>query len=180
MEDMKDRYVEEARQARNEANSAIWELQALQRTHAETTALLEARTKELTVAQQFLTVADSIPGADVIKLAERLNTEISQCAASLADRLPTQREAPALDDSESSVTENTTFAGWEQNGVSKLMEVARQIDDPGMAVQTAIQACLVSISAQVINLWYPDGGATMEDIFQGLYKILRRAGTWFR
>jgi hypothetical protein len=48
MEKMQDQSMQAARQARNEANSAIWELQALQRTHAETTALLEARTMELT------------------------------------------------------------------------------------------------------------------------------------
>ena len=146
MEALKDKYLEAARQAQNEANSTMWELQALKQTHTETTALLEARTKELTLAQQFHTVADSIPCADVIKLTGKLNAEISQCAASLADRLPAQREAPESDPSNSPSVENTTFAVWEQNGVSKLLEVAREVNDPMMAVQTAIQACLVNIS----------------------------------
>ena len=68
MEVLKDRYLESTRQARNEANSAIRELQALQRTHTETTALLEARIPKLTFARQFLTDSDSIP-SEVTKLS---------------------------------------------------------------------------------------------------------------
>jgi hypothetical protein len=125
-------------------------------------------------------MADSIPGADVIKLTGKLNAGISQCATSLADRLPTQRKAPSLNPSECPSVEHSTFAVWEQNGVSKLLEVAREVDDPMMAVQTAIQACLVSVCAQAINFWYPDGGSTMNGRLQGLFNILRQTGTRFR
>jgi hypothetical protein len=180
----KDHFVETARRARNEANSAIWDLADLQRTHAETTALLEARTKKLAAAHwQFVIVTgtESISAGDVVKLTGKLNAEISQCAASLADRLPTQREASALNSSESPSVENTAAAFWEQNGVNKLLEVARKVDDPMMAIQTAMQACLVSVSAHVINLWYPGAhdNASMEGMFQGLYDILRQTGRWF-
>ena len=164
-----------------EAVHAVWELNHLRHTHAETLALLETRTKELTVAQQFLTTADSIPGADVIRMTAKLNSEITQYTASLADRLPA-RQPPGSDAHESKGTGDAAFSykGWKESGVSHLLEAARVATDPSIAVQTAMQACLVNLCTHIINLWFHDDNVSIEQAFQGLYDMLRQTGACSR
>jgi hypothetical protein len=111
-------------------------------------------------------------------MAVILNSTISQCAASLADRLPV-RKALKPDDSVFQGVKIAAFEDWERNGVGRLLGVARRADNPIKSVQMAIQACLVSLAAQTINCWYPDNDAKVEGKFQGLYNMLRQAGTRF-
>ncbi|PPR01394.1 hypothetical protein CVT24_006232 [Panaeolus cyanescens] len=51
----------------------------------ERDALLDTRTNELTAAQAFLTTADACSGSDVINMVQRLNEEVMQLSAYMAD-----------------------------------------------------------------------------------------------
>ncbi|KIM76592.1 hypothetical protein PILCRDRAFT_34404, partial [Piloderma croceum F 1598] len=68
-----------------ELQIATNELVQTRTKYTETSALLDTRTSELKGAQAFLTKADSVAGADVVRMVEGLDAEILQTAAFMAD-----------------------------------------------------------------------------------------------
>jgi hypothetical protein len=66
-------------------SNAQLELQRHQDQLASTKQLLDDRSKELAIAQQFLTTADSLAEADVIRMVKGINEEILQTAALLGE-----------------------------------------------------------------------------------------------
>ena len=169
----------ETQAVQQRAEQLACELQKLKQNHSSTTQLLHARTKELTLAQQFLTTADSISGADVIRLVEKLNGEILQCAADLADKLPPHVQNDVA--TEADVSDQRTMAAAkirELTGepVVRLLRAAPSMEDPSMAVQIAVQACLVSCCHDFVSFWHCSHNAQIESAFQELYTLLRRTG----
>ena len=63
------------------------QLRRAEANNSQTTQLLDVRTAELKGAQVFLTKADSFAGADLIKMAESLNSEMFQSAAFMSEGL---------------------------------------------------------------------------------------------
>ena len=166
-------------EARREAEENARKLQQLQSEHSSTKARLESqddllasRTRELTVAQRYLTTADSLPGADVIQMVTKLNNDILQCAAHLADTLPkTARFEPTDSDNVNAAYTRVLELG---NDIFNLLK-SRQLEvDPSTTLQIAFQTCFIHSCSSVISSWHNDD--TYDYAFKSLYHQLRRTG----
>ena len=77
----KDGLTQLLEQRETELQIVTNELVQTQTKYTETSALLDTRTSELKGAQAFLTKADSVAGADVVRMVEELDAEILQTTA---------------------------------------------------------------------------------------------------
>lgn len=149
------------------------------RTCGERDALLDVRTKELNAAQAFLTMTDTCSESDVINMVERLNAEIMQMSAFMADLVEDLQE------------ENMKCLPWEKSMPPALQNYASfaigedlltYLKQRGTAIrkdtfplQTAIQATLVEWVHFNISRFC--GGETdIENAFDSLYKRIRKTG----
>ena len=162
-------------EARREAEENARKLQHLQSKHSPAMErldsqgnLLASRTRELTVAQRFLTM-DSIPGADVIRMVKKLSNDILQCAAHLAETLPkTARFEPT--DSENVDVAYTQV--WELGpGIFDLLKSHHHQINPSITLQIAFQTCFIHSCAHVIGTWHND--EKFDTAFKSLYHELR-------
>jgi hypothetical protein len=126
-------------------------LQSMNR-QAETSRLLENRTLELKGAQTFLTMADSHSGNEVIGMVERLNAEIFQTAAFMADSFGDDYISGSQGASEDVIE----LLEWAKSMFGdKMVQLLRSSDhneDP-ILIQNALQASMVNWSCQVISSW---------------------------
>jgi hypothetical protein len=126
-------------------------LQSMNR-QAEMSRLLETRTLELKGAQTFLTTVDSHSGNDVIGMVERLNTEIFQTAAFMADSFGDDY----ISDSQDASEDVMELLEWAKSMFGdKMVQLLRSSDhneDP-ILIQNALQASMVNWSCQVISSW---------------------------
>jgi hypothetical protein len=118
----------------------------------EMSHLLETRTSELKGAQTFLTTADSHSGNEVIGMVERLNTEILQTAAFMADSFVVDY----IGESQFASEDMIELLEWAKCLFgSKMVWLLRSSDhneDPTL-IQTALQAVMVNWSCEVISSW---------------------------
>jgi hypothetical protein len=135
------------------------------------TSLLESRTRELTAAQRFLTTTDPLPGADVIRMVWKLNDEILQCSAHLAESLPKTRLEPVKPDIRDAAQTQVSELG---GGILELLKTFRTNVDPCMTLQIAFQACFNYSCARVIGSWHSE--ERLETTFKGVYHELRQTG----
>ena len=166
-------------EAHHEAEANAKKLLQLQSEHSSAMErldsqgnLLASRTRELTVAQRFLTTADSLPGADVIRMGKKLNNDIPQCAAYLAKTLPkTGRFEPT--DSENVNAAYTRV--WELGpGIFDLLKSNHLRADPSIILQIAFQTSFIHSCAYVISSWHHD--EKFDHAFKSLYYQLRHTG----
>jgi hypothetical protein len=174
----KDRCSKAIQAAENRAQENARAIQQLQYENsanidllASQGKLLESRTQELTVAQPFLTTADSLPGADVIRMVKKLNDEILQYSAHLAESLskirPQQIDSAKRNAAQSQV--------WELGpGIFELLENFRTTADPSITLQIAFQTCFNYSCAHIIGSWHRE--ERLETAFKGLYHELRQTG----
>ncbi|KAF9561921.1 hypothetical protein CPC08DRAFT_634814 [Agrocybe pediades] len=124
--------------------------------HQQTAELLAVRTTELKGAQAFLTKADQLSGADVIKLVEDLNGEIMQTAATLAEELPLELKKVDVDGKEQ-VSDDAVEAYARTEEVigprlTELLRVTEHNEDPIM-IQIALQAGLSAYIHWIVSSW---------------------------
>jgi hypothetical protein len=170
---------DELTEARREAEENARKLQQLQLDHSSAIErldsqgyLLASRTRELTVAQRFLTTADSLPGADVIQMVKKLNNDILQCAAHLADTLP---KTARIEPTDSAKVDVAYTRVWELGpGIFELLKSHRHKVDPSVTLQIAFQTCLIHSCAYVIGSWHNDEKSNTA--FKSLYYELRHTG----
>ncbi|KII95455.1 hypothetical protein PLICRDRAFT_150178 [Plicaturopsis crispa FD-325 SS-3] len=156
------------------------ELRHLKTEYADTAGLLDARTSELKSAQAFLTKADTISGADVIRMVEALNAEILQNAAFMADSF--EFGLLAEEEAEEAAVEEAAQNAQRFMGPA-LIQLLRtgQHDDP-MIVQIAFQACLAEFARWIATAWCFED--SQDDHFLEIHEqMLRRephavAGRW--
>ena len=147
------------------------ELHHSREEYASTKQLLDDRTKELAIAQQFLTTADSVAEADVIRIVGRINDEILQTAALLAETLPhATRRQPEPD------IENDAWhahAHVVDTNILKFLHDSRKTPDPSLVLQIAVQTYLASTCARIASAWHPQ-----DDIrnaaFKEVYQVMRQ------
>ena len=143
------------------------QLSAEKRQHASTTQLLETRTREWHIAQQFLTTADSLTEADVVRMVTRLNSENFQFAGQIANAFSPDNRRPV----NTPTPENAQVLGTE---LLKFLHDSRSAADPSAVIQVAVQAVLVNTCTHMISSWHSD------NLFDGnikiLYGALRHAG----
>ena len=144
------------------------QLSAEKRQLASTTQLLETRTREWHIAQQFLTTADSLTEADVVRMVTRLNSENFQFAGQIANGLsPDDRRNMS-----SPVTPEAAQAlGTE---LLDLLHDSRLAADPSAVIQVAAQAVLVNACIRMISSWHSHNA--FDGNIKFLYEKLRHAG----
>jgi anion-transporting ArsA/GET3 family ATPase len=111
---------------------------------------LERVTKELAVAQRFLSTADSLSQAEVVRAMEALNEEIFQLTSVVADKVQV---------SEKHVQEPKQMEGFRDKihsctPLTAYLEVveAKHLDD-SLAIQIGWQAMLAEWSSVIIQAW---------------------------
>ena len=143
---------------------------------SQTTKMLEDRTAELKGAQAFLTTADRYSGADIIKMAESLNTEIFQASAMMAEVLV---ETPVIEDCVQKRQDNQACKNCLDHGPklmgSRLFDhlIAKSTEirvDP-LPLQLALQALLTCWCVHEVNCFC--GGPaekSLKEIYKRIYK----------
>jgi hypothetical protein len=154
-------------------SNAQLELQRHQDQLASTKQLLDDRSKELAIAQQFLTTADSLAEADVIRMVKGINEEILQTAAllgetgNLSDTPRLQPEA-GFEETLASRTDLPTI----HKTILKFLHESRRTPDPSLALQIAVQAYLASSCERIVSVWHQDNDS--DAAFRAVYQSVRQ------
>ncbi|KAH7912710.1 hypothetical protein BJ138DRAFT_1003876 [Hygrophoropsis aurantiaca] len=155
------------------------ELQHLKLQHTELTSLLETRTRELKGAQAFLTKADSLSGADVIKLVEGLNSEILQTAAFISDSFDFDRSQANAEEMKEASSRISELMGAT---MTRYITTMKHGDDP-LIVQIALQAAMVEFTRWMAMTWDYDSLQAEQPLAE-IYNDIREgenqavAGRW--
>jgi hypothetical protein len=129
------------------------ELQALQTKFNDQTTLLNDRTRELRGAQAFLSTADTLSGAEVIRLVDELNQEIMQTAAFISDSFDFARKPEHRDEIKEASARTSELIG---PAMTSLLGTVQHGEDP-LLIQIALQAATVEFSRWIIMTWDFDG-----------------------
>ena len=130
----------------------------LKKTKAEqrdSIELLRIRTAELKGAQAFLTKADILSGAEVIKLTEALNGEIMQTAAVMAEAfIIEEKKLMEANDGESEEMVKVHVRTSEVVGyrMAELLRTSEHHEDP-ILVQMGLQTAMAGYTHWVISSW---------------------------
>jgi hypothetical protein len=143
--------------------------------------LLELRTAELKGAQAYLTKADQLSNAEVVKLVEGLNAEILQTAAAIAEELSIAEKNIDVDAKEQESDDmRHAYARTEEmigSRATELLKASEHHEDP-ILVQIAVQASFARYTHWMISSWAfesPDD----EQMLSEIYERVRETGTWF-
>lgn len=163
----------------NEQLSATLKSVMAERQQAQ--ELLELRTAELKGAQAYLTKADQLSNAEVVKLVETLNAEILQIAAAIAEELSISEKNIDVDAKEQESDDmRHAYARTEEmigSRATELLKVSEHHEDP-ILVQIAIQASFARYTHWMISSWAfesPDD----EQMLSEIYERVRETGAWF-
>ena len=129
----------------------------LKRTKAEqrdSIELLRIRTSELKGAQAFLTKADVLSGAEVIKLVEALNGEIMQTAAVMAEAFTIEQKKIDGKDGDSEDMGKVYARASEVVGyrMAELLRTSEHHEDP-ILIQMGLQTAMAGYTQWVISSW---------------------------
>lgn len=143
--------------------------------------LLELRTAELKGAQAYLTKADQLSNAEVVKLVEGLNTEILQTAAAIAEELSIAEKNIDVNAKEQESDDmRHAYARTEEmigSRATELLKASEHHEDP-ILVQIAVQASFARYTHWMISSWAfesPDD----EQMLSEIYERVRETGAWF-
>lgn len=129
------------------------ELQAIQTKFNDQTTLLNDRTRELRGAQAFLSTADTLSGAEVMRLVDELNQEIMQTAAFISDSFDFARKPEHIDEIKEASRRTSELIG---PAMTSLLSTVQHGEDP-LLIQIALQAATVEFSRWIIMTWDFDG-----------------------
>ncbi|KAF7782864.1 hypothetical protein Agabi119p4_2240 [Agaricus bisporus var. burnettii] len=128
----------------------------------------ERITKELAVAQKFLSTADSLSQADVVQAAESLNEEIFQLTSILADQIQLGDKELRADYQARFRQKISALGPAFLDGIIPL-----ELDDP-LAIQIGWQAILASWCCDIVQAWVLRGlgkqgiNKVIDDAYQGV------------
>lgn len=115
--------------------------------------LLRIRTAELKGAQAFLTKADILSGAEVIKLVEALNGEIMQTAAVMAEAFTIEQKIELKDGGSEEMSKvhmrASEIVGYR---MAELLRTSEHHEDP-ILVQMGLQTAMAGYTQWVISSW---------------------------
>ncbi|PPQ91154.1 hypothetical protein CVT25_003059 [Psilocybe cyanescens] len=158
--------------ARNQLLEA--ELNRVKGENLQVVELLRIRTAELKGTHAFLTKADQLSGADVIKLVEGLNAEIMQTAAVLAEELEIEAKEDlrgevdiAANELKKKVEVEEDAAKLESDDMKEAFMRTEEIVGPRMAellktsehhedpilIQIALQASMAAYTHWIVSSW---------------------------
>ncbi|KAH9847716.1 hypothetical protein C2E23DRAFT_740990 [Lenzites betulinus] len=137
--------------AKAERERALVQMQAERRNLTE---LLETRTAELKEAQTYLSKVDDVSDSDVLALVERINTQIFQTAAKIADdfqpRYGTQADCAVVEEAVARLEK----AGTVNAQLPRILCTNDHRADP-ILVQITLQDALATISYHSASPWSP-------------------------
>lgn len=154
------------------------ELQKTKAEHRDSTDLLRIRTAELKGAQAFLTKADVLSGAEVIKLVEELNGEIMQTAAVMAEAFTIEQKIEVKDgDSEEMSKVHARASEIVGYRMAELLRTSEHHEDP-ILIQMGLQGAMAGYTHWVISSWCFE---TPEDerMLSEVYARVRESGECF-
>ncbi|KAG2153165.1 hypothetical protein DEU56DRAFT_726859 [Suillus clintonianus] len=146
-------YQQQLQMRETEKKALRNELQALQTKFNDQTTLLDDRTRELRGAQAFLSKADTLSGAEVIRLIDELNQEIMQTAAFISDSFDFARKPEHIDEIKEASARTSELIG---PAMTSLLGTVQHGEDP-LLIQIALQAATVEFSRWIIMTWDFDG-----------------------
>lgn len=142
--------------------------------------LLDSRSRALRAAQTFLTKADQIAGADVIKLVEQLNAEILQTAANMAEafaieekKINSEGKEQESDDARLATARTEEIIG---SRLTELLRTSEHHEDP-ILVQTAFQTGMAAYAHWMISSWCFESPED-EHMLSEIYARVREAGKY--
>jgi hypothetical protein len=158
--------------SRRDLEIANNQLNAVSDQKAQLSSLLKDRTFELKGAQSFLTTADTSSGADVISMLQRLNSEILQSAAymaeSMVDAFPFQ--LGGLRDEDACEVVRRSLGPL----LAHYLATKKHKNDP-LLIQIAFQTSFVHILKYVIGSWTLSSDDA-NDIYTNTYERIRVGG----
>ncbi|KAG0708568.1 hypothetical protein DFH29DRAFT_423639 [Suillus ampliporus] len=145
------------------------QLKAMSEKEAQLHTLLNDRTFELKGAQSFLTTADASSGADVISMLQRLNAEVLQSAAYMAEWMVDafSFESGGVRDENACVQVTGMFG----QTLMHYLATKKHEDDP-LLIQITFQSCFVQFLEFVICSWTMSGD-DINGIFISTYERIR-------
>ena len=156
------------------------ELKNTKAEHRDSIELLRIRTAELKGAQAFLTKADILSGAEVIKLVEALNGEIMQTAAVMAEAfsIEEKRRVEAKNGEAEEMSKVYARAG-EIVGyrMAEMLRTSEHHEDP-ILVQMGLQTAMVGYTHWVISSWCFESPED-EHMLSEVYARVRETGKYF-
>lgn len=155
-----------------ELQIATNELVQTRTKYTETSALLDIRTSELKGAQVFLTKADLVAGADVVRMVEGLDAEILQTAAFMADHF-------VFDDGKQDMNDEVHEAVGRLGELlgPKMVNLLGSTDhahDPTL-IQLACQATIAAYCRYIIVSWDFDD-IHYDQFLKDIYATVHEAG----
>lgn len=152
------------------------ELTQIKAQHTQTVALLVTRTSELKGAQAFLTKADTVSGADVVRMVEGLNAEILQAAAFMADHFVFEDRGEVTEEVQAACGRLEELLG---HRIVQLLGSIDHADDP-MLIQLACQASTTMYCRWMILSWDFDD-PNYDQFLKHVYLTVRTVGKfpWF-
>lgn len=135
---------------RHTLDTATNRLKAMSEQKAQLHTLLNDRTFELKGAQSFLTTADASSGADVISMLQKLNAEVLQSAAYMAESM-----VDTFSFGSGGVKNENAYAavtGLFGQSLAHYLATKKHKDDP-LLIQITFQSCFVQFFEFVICSW---------------------------
>lgn len=145
--------------------------------HLEAVELLGIRTAELKGAEAFLTKADQLSGADVIKLVVEMNAEILQTAATVAEGVTiAQKNDEGERELDSEEVKEAYMRTEEIVGprMTELLRTSEHHEDP-ILVQIALQASLSAYTHWIVSSWCFESPED-EHMLSEIYARVRESG----
>lgn len=154
---------------RQALDAATNQLKAMSDQKAQLHTLLNDRTFELKGAQSFLTTADASSGADVISMLQRLNAEVLQSAAYMAESM-----VDTFSFESGGVRNENSYAvvtGLFGQSLAHYLATKKHKDDP-LLIQITFQSCFVQFLELVICSWTLPGDDANR-VLAGTYERIR-------
>lgn len=112
----------------------------------------ERVTKELAVAQRFLSTADSLSQAEVVRATEALNEEIFQLTSIVADKVQVTEKHHQEPERQEMFRQRVLLVG----PLAEFLQVVEhQHLEDSLAIQIGWQAILVQWCSAIIQAWFP-------------------------
>ncbi|KAG6888216.1 hypothetical protein C0995_009751 [Termitomyces sp. Mi166 len=149
------------------------QLEETESRRRKTARLLQETVSELHGANYYLTKVDAMSETDVVDMVDTLNAEIMQTSALIADALGESRLSRGKEpESVVDVDERNFNRRALGSALIQYLECEGQSIDP-MAVQLALQFCLVETCYVVVESWRPGKWGGEEMLFE-IYASMKR------
>lgn len=161
-----------------ELGTARHESSTLKKEFRKLETLLDDRTSELKGAQSFLTTADAFSGAEVTSTLQRLNAEVLQSTAFMAESMVEQffievaSQASKADEQLAACRRASAAIG---DAIVHFLGTKKHKDDP-ILIQIAFQACLTYHLRWIACAWIIGGDEDHNRFINAIYQSVHEKG----